>query len=107
MEKIMFHQFENLQQIGRSNVERALAFHTSTMKFIQAVAAEAVDHAKTSLEQGTAAFEHLVGVKTLDKAVAIQAAYAQGAYEILVARGKQVSELYAGFAKETMKPLAA
>ena len=107
MEKIMFPQFENLRQIGRSNVERAITYHTSTMELIQALAVEAVDHAKISLEQTAAAFEHLVGVKTLDKAVAIQAADAQGAYEILIARGKKIGELYAGFAKETMKPLAA
>jgi hypothetical protein len=103
----MFPHFENLQRLGQSNIERVLAYQTSSAKFLQAVAAEAADHAKTSLEQGTAAFEHLVAVKTLDKAVAIQTAYAQGAYETLVARAKKIGELYAGFAKETFKRFAA
>jgi hypothetical protein len=105
-EKTMSPKFD-LQQLGHANIERALAFQTSALQTLQAATAEVTDHAKVSIEQGTAAFEQLAKVKTLDKAIELQTAYAKSAFEGLVARGKKIGELYAGLAKEAFKPYTA
>ena len=84
-----------------------LAFQTSASKVVQAVAAEAADHAKVSFEQGVAVLEQLVTAKSLDKAIEVQTAYAKSAYAALIARGKKIGELHAGFAKDVLKPIAA
>jgi hypothetical protein len=103
----MTTQFNRLPQLGGISIERALAFQTSASKVVQAVAAEAVDHAKVSFEQGVAVLEQLVTAKSLDKAIEVQTAYAKSAYAALIARGKKIGELHAGLAKDVLKPIAA
>jgi hypothetical protein len=103
----MTTQFNRLPQLGGISIERALAFQTSASKVVQAVAAEAVDHAKVSFEQGVAVLEQLVTAKSLDKAIEVQTDYAKSAYAALIARSKKISELHAGFAKDVLKPIAA
>ena len=102
----MATQFNRLPQLGGISIERALAFQTSASKVVQAVAAEAVDHAKVSFEQGVAVLEQLVTAKSLDKAIEVQTDYAKSAYAALIARSKKISELHAGFAKDVLKPIA-
>ena len=103
----MATQSNRLPQLGGISIERALAFQTSASKVVQAVAAEAVDHAKVSFEQGVAVLEQLVTAKSLDKAIEVQTAYAKNAYAALIARGKKIGELHAGFVKDALKPIAA
>jgi hypothetical protein len=103
----MTTQFNRLPQLGGISIERALAFQTSASKVVQAVAAEAADHAKVSFEQGVAVLEQLVTAKSLDKAIEVQTAYAKNAYAALIARGKKIGELHAGFVKDALKPIAA
>ena len=79
----MATQSNRLPQLGGISIERALAFQTSASKVVQAVTAEAVDHAKVSFEQGVAVLEQLASAKTLDKGIEIQAAYAKNAYAAL------------------------
>ena len=96
-----------LPQFTGISIERALAFQTSASKAGQAIAVEAADHAKVSFEQGIAVLEQLVAAKSLDRAIDIQTAYAKSAYAALIARGKKIGELHAGFAKDVLKPIAA
>jgi hypothetical protein len=103
---MMTTQSNRLPQLGGISIERTLALQTSASKAIQAVVAEAADHAKVSFEQGVAVFEQLASAKTLDKGIAIQTAYASDAYAALIARGKKIGELYARFAKDALKPIA-
>lgn len=102
----MATQSNRLPQLGGISIERALAFQTSASKAVQAITAEAADHAKVSFEQGVAVLEQLVAAKTLDKGIAIQTAYAKSAYAALIARSKRIGELYVGFAKDVLKPIA-
>jgi hypothetical protein len=103
----MATQSNRLPQLGGISIERALAFQTSASKAVQAVAAEAADHAKVSFEQGVAVLEQLVAAKSLDKAIEVQTAHTKSAYAALIARSKKIGELYAGFAKDALKPIAA
>ena len=100
----MIAQFENIQKIGKDNVDAALKSFGAVSKGAQAIAVETADYAKKSFEQGTAALEKLVGVKSLDKAIEVQTDYVKSSYEGFVAQSSKIGELTANIAKEAFKP---
>jgi phasin family protein len=100
----MMKNFEDMQMVGKENVDSALKSFGVLSKGTQAIAVEVVDYSKKAFEEGTAAMEKLFGVKSLDKAIELQTEYAKSAYETFVARATKISEMYADLAKETYKP---
>jgi hypothetical protein len=101
----MLDNFEELQKIGKDNVDVALKSFGVASKGFQAIAAEFADYSKQSFEQGTAALEKLIGAKSLDKAIEVQTDYFKTAYEGFVTKATKIGELYADLAKETYKPI--
>lgn len=102
---IMMKNFEDLQKLGKDNVDIAAKQFGALTKGFQAIATEVADYSKKSFEDGTVVFEKLLGAKTVDKAVEIQTDFAKASYEALVAKATKIGELYADMAKETYKPL--
>ncbi|MBV8792492.1 MAG: phasin family protein [Pseudolabrys sp.] len=100
----MVKNFEDLQQVGKDNVEIAMKSFDALTKGSQAIAVEVADYSKKAFETGTAALEKLFGVKSLDKAIELQTDYAKSAYEGFVAEATKLGELYADLAKEAYKP---
>jgi hypothetical protein len=100
----MIQQFETIQKLSRDNTDAALKTFGAVSKGAQAISVETADYAKKSFEQGTAVVEKLVGAKTLDKAIEIQADYLRSAYEGFVAQTSRIGELYATLAKDALKP---
>ncbi|MFN3659115.1 MAG: phasin family protein [Pseudolabrys sp.] len=100
----MVKNFEDLQQVGKENVDVALKTVSALSKGTQAIAVEVADYSKKAFEDSTAALEKLFGVKSFDKAVEVQTEYAKTAYEGFVAKASKIGELYADLAKETYKP---
>jgi len=100
----MFENFENLQKIGKDNVDVALKSFGAASKGIQAIASEVADFQKKSFEEGSAALEKLFGAKTLDKAFEAQTEYYKAAYEGFVSKATKIGEIYADIAKESYKP---
>jgi hypothetical protein len=103
----MVKNFEDLQQVGKENVDATLKSFGALTKGAQAIAIEVADYSKKSFEDGSAALEKLFGIKTLDKAVELQSEFAKSAYEGFVAKASKLGELYADLAKETYKPFEA
>jgi hypothetical protein len=103
----MMQQFEAIQKVGKENVDAALKSFGAASKTLQTIAVEQSDFTKKSFEQGTAAVEKLVSVKSLDKAFEVQADYAKTAYEGFVAQATKMGELYAAMAKDAFKPFEA
>jgi hypothetical protein len=103
----MVKNFDDLQQVGKENVEVTLKSMGALSKGTQAIAVEVADYSKKVYEDGTAALEKLFGVKSFDKAVEVQTEYAKTAYEGFVARANKLSELYTELAKETYRPYEA
>src|SRR5690348_12330158 len=97
-------QFDNIEKLGKDNVDAALKSFGVVSKGTQAIAVETADYAKKSFEQGSAVLEKLVGVRTLDKAFEIQTDYLKSAYEGFVAQSAKLGELYASLAKDAFKP---
>jgi hypothetical protein len=100
----MVKNLEDLQQVGKENVDIALKSMGVLSKSSQAIATEITDYSKKAFEDGTAALEKLFGVKSFEKAIEVQTEYAKTAYEGFVAKASKISELYADLAKETYKP---
>jgi hypothetical protein len=103
----MVKNFEEMQTAGKENVEVAMKSFGAMSKTNQAIAAELANYSKKAFEDGTAALEKLFGVKSFDKAIEVQTAYAKSAYEAFVAEATKIGDLYANLAKETYKPFEA
>lgn len=101
----MFAQYEDFQKFGKQGMDVALKNFGTMSKSFQAIAVETADFSKKQFEASSAAFEKLVGVKTLDKAVEVQADYAKQSFEGLVAHSTKVGQLVSNFAKEAVKPV--
>ena len=100
----MVKSFEDLQTVGKENVDATLKSFGALSKSGQAIAVELADYSKKAFQDGSAALEKLFGTKSLDKAIEVQTEYAKTAYEGFVAEATKLSELYADLAKETYKP---
>jgi hypothetical protein len=100
----MVKNFEDLQQVGKENVDLALKSMGAVSKGAQAIAVEVADYSKKAFEDGTAALEKLFGVKSFEGAIEVQTEYAKSAYEGFVAKASKIGELYADLAKESYKP---
>jgi phasin family protein len=101
----MLKNFEDIQKLGKDNVDTAMKQFGTVSKGWQAIATEFADYSKKSFEDGSAALEKLFGAKTLEKAIEVQSDYAKTAYEGFVAQTTKLGELYTDLAKETYKPL--
>jgi len=73
---------------------------------IQTIANAYGDYTRKSLEETTSFVEKLTGVRSLDKAIEIQAEFARQAYETFVAESQRICELYSELAKQIFKPFA-
>ena len=100
----MVKNFDEMQKYGKDNMDATMKAWGQLSKGMQAIAAETADYSKKSYEECTAAFEKLLGAKSLDKAIEIQTAYAKSAYEGFVAQTTKIGEIYADLAKECCKP---
>jgi phasin family protein len=100
----MTQNFEDVQKLGKDGLDNAVKAMTAVTKGYQAIAAEVVDYAKKSFEDGAAAVEKISTVKSLDKVIELQSDFAKAAYETAVARATKIGELYSDLAKEAFKP---
>ncbi len=74
-------------------------------KSAQAIAIEVIDYTTKSAESSAAAWERLVGAKSLESAFEVQSQFARSAYEEFVAEAAKLGELYVEFAREAYAPL--
>jgi phasin family protein len=73
---------------------------------IQTIANAYGDYTRKSLEETTSFIEKLTGVRSLDKAIEIQAEFAKQAYETFIAESQRICELYSELARQIFKPFA-
>jgi len=101
----MFQSMDDVQKLGKDNLDLAGKSFAAITKGLQAIATGTADYTKKSFETSSATFEKLVGVKSLDKAIEIQSEFARTAYEDFVAQTTKLGELVTNIAKESYKPL--
>jgi hypothetical protein len=95
---------EDIQKVGKDNVDAAMKSMGVVSKSFQAIAVEMADYSKKAFEEGAAATEKLFGAKSLEKAMEVQSDYFKSAYESFVAESAKLGELYSELAQETYKP---
>ena len=63
------------------------------------------DYSKKAFEDGTRAFEQLLGAKSFEQVIEIQSQYAKRAYEAYIAELSKLGEMYAGLTRNAYKPV--
>ena len=95
---------EEMQKFGKESMDMALTSLGAWTKNAQAIAVEVVDYSKKSVEGSAAAWEKLMGAKSLETAMEVQSAFLKSSYEDFVAEATKLGALYADMAKEAYKP---
>ena len=101
----MYQAFETAQESAKKNLDLAVKSFGSTTKNIQAISAETASYTKQAFEKGSNAIETLIGTKSVEKALELQADYAKSAYEGFVAHATKISSMVSELSKEAMKPV--
>lgn len=96
--------FDDIQKFSKDNVEVAMTSAGVVSKGCQAIATEAADFSRKSLEAGSSAFEKMLSAQSLDKAVEVQSEYVRAAYEGYVGQVTKVGEIVAEMTKNAYKP---
>jgi hypothetical protein len=104
-EVTMVTNIEDMQKVGKDNMDEAMKSFDVMSKGFQAIAAEVMNYSKKSLEDHTAAIGNIMGAKSLEKAFEIQSEYVRGASEGFMAQATKIGEIYAEIAKELYKPI--
>ena len=102
----MTQQFDTVQKFGKESFDATVKAFGVASTGTQAIVDDTADYAKKSFEQGAATFEKLIGAKTFDKAIEIQAAYVRDAYKDMVALTAKSRELYTKLAQDTFAPFS-
>ena len=89
---------------GKESLDMAMASFGTWTKNAQAIATEVADYSKRSFEDSAAAWEKLLGAKSLETAMEVQSQYLKTSYESFVAESTKLGGLYADLAKEAYKP---
>ncbi len=101
----MLKGFEEFQKVGKDGFDAAVKSFGEWNKGFQAIAAEVTDYSKKAFEDGTRAFEQLIGAKSVEQAVEIQSQYAKKAYDSYIAEVSKLGEMYVGLARDAYKPV--
>ena len=79
----MIKNFEDVQKIGKDNMDASMKTLGAVSKSLQAIAVETADYAKKAFEESTAASEKLAAAKSLDKVMEVQADYLKALTRVL------------------------
>ncbi len=100
----MLNNFDEIQKLGKDNMDVATASFETMSKGLQAIAAEVAEFQKKSFEESSAAMEKVVSSKSLDKAFEAQTEYFKTAYEGFVGEMTKIGEMYTEMSKDAYKP---
>ncbi|WP_237151848.1 phasin family protein [Oryzibacter oryziterrae] len=96
--------FDDVQKVFKDNLDTAIKSADVIAKSFQALATEATDYSKKSVEDSSKYFEKLLGAKSVDVAIGVQSDFFKKSYEDAMAQFTRVGEIYTDLAKEISKP---
>ena len=103
----MANNFEDIQKVSKDQLEHISGIAASVARGFQAIATEATDYSKRSLESTSSHLEKLFGVRSLDTAIQLQTEFAKTSLESFVAQASKIGEIYRDMAKEAFRPVEA
>jgi phasin family protein len=96
---------EEFHKVGKDGFDAAVQSFGEVNKGFQAIAAKVTDYSKKAFEDGTRAFEQLLGAKSVEQAIEIQSQFAKKAYDTYIAEMSKLGEMYVAIARDVYKPL--
>ena len=96
---------QQAQERLQTGFEAASRSFTEANKGFQALAAEMMEYSKAAFDDAIRTWEQLIGVRTLEAAVAIQSDYAKRTYENHMAELKKLGEMTVGMVRDASKPV--
>jgi len=96
---------EEFQTASKDGFDASVRSLGEVSKGFQAIAATVVDYSKKSFEDGTRAFEQLMGAKSFEQVWEIQSQYAKKAFDAYVAQASKVGEMYVNLARSAYQPV--
>ena len=96
---------EEFQRASKDGFDASVRSYGEVSKGFQAIGATIVDYAKKSFEDGTRAFEQLVGAKSYEQIWEIQSQYAKKAFDSYVAQASKLGEMYVDVARSAYQPV--
>ncbi|MDH6267937.1 phasin family protein [Rhizobium sp. SG_E_25_P2] len=100
-------KFDDTTMFGKDAMDKMLKSYSATTKGFQAIASETTEYSKKSFESAVAHMQALMGVKSFEAAMEIQANYTKSALEGYVAEMTKLGDMYSDLAKEAYKPVEA
>jgi hypothetical protein len=100
----MTQAHEDFGKYAQDFTDRGAQSLASLSNGAQAIAAEATEYARKSVEAGSNFMEALFSARSLEDAIDAQADYFKQSYEAFVAEGTRISGLYADLARDAYKP---
>ena len=96
---------EEFQRVGKDSFNASVRSLGEVNKGFQAIAATVTDYSKKVFEDGTRAFEQLVGAKSFEQVLEIQSQYAKKALDAYIAQASKLGEMYVDLARSAYKPV--
>ena len=96
---------EEFQKVSKDGFDAAVRSFGEVNKGFQAIAAKVTDYSKKAFEDGTRAFEQLLGAKSVEQAIEIQSQFAKKAYDTYIAEMSKLGEMYVAIARDAYKPV--
>jgi phasin family protein len=95
-------EYQKAAETGFGAASRSL---TEANKGFQALAAEMMEYSKAAFDDAIHTWAELIGVKSLEQAMAIQSDYAKRVYENHMAEMKKLGEMCTDIMRDTSKPV--
>lgn len=92
--------FDDFRELGKFQLEAMNSASSTTARGWKAIAAEATDYSKQSLDNSRAYFEKMLRVQKIDDIMQLQSEFYRNAYGDFFARASRVGELCSNLAKE-------
>ena len=96
---------QQAQERLQTGFEAASRSFTEANKGFQALAAEMMEYSKAAFDDAVRTWEQLIGVRSLEDAVAIQSDYAKRTYENHMAELSKLGEMCMGMMRDASKPV--
>ncbi len=96
---------DEFQKVGKEGFDTAVRSYGEANKGFQAVIAEVTNYSKKAFEDGTRAFEQVVGAKSVEQAIEIQSQHVKKAYDTHIAQLTKLGEMYVSLARDAFKPI--
>lgn len=100
----MIDSIDTVQKLGTEQVGSSTIAVSSFLEIVQAIAAEASDYSRRSLERRSSFVEKLFCATSFESALLIQSEYARTSYAGLITYLRKMDELYTNLVKEAVKP---